>query len=77
MKVWVIGRPIEGYAWLSGTEYMRNCEGEYYTFNTEQEAIDAMNKYFSELDILIDDMFVVDVDSEYLELIDPEDFKDL
>ena len=77
MKVWVIARPIEG-SWLSGVEYMLDYEKcEYYTFNTEQEAIDVMKKYFSESEIRINDMFVVDVDLEELKILDPEELEEI
>lgn len=68
MKVWVIARPEDG-SWLTGVEYMVNDEGEYFTFDTKQEAVDTMKKYCSESEIRSQGIIVVDVD--------PEELKDL
>ena len=68
MKVWVIARPEDG-SWLTGVEYMVNDEGEYFTFDTKQEAVDTMKKYCTESEIRNQGIIVVDVD--------PEELKDL
>lgn len=69
MKVWVIARPEDG-SWLTGVEYMVNDEGEYFTFDTKQEAVDTMKKYCSKSEIRSQGIIVVDVDSEELENLD-------
>lgn len=66
MKVWVIARPEDG-SWLTGVEYMVNDEGEYFAFDTKQEAVDTMKKYCSEPEIRRQGIIVVDVDPEELE----------
>ncbi len=69
MKVWIIARPKDG-SWLTGVEYMINDEGEYFTFNTKQEAIDTMKKYCSESEIRSQGIIVADVDLEELKNLD-------
>lgn len=66
MKVWVIARPEDG-SWLTGVEYMVNDDGEYFTFDTKQEAVDIMKKYCSESEIRSQGIIVVDVNPEELE----------